>query len=299
MTQPLHELRREVCEICRRCYERGWLSATDGNVSVKIGRDRLLATPSGLHKGFLKPNDLIIVDMTGKRVTGPHRPTTELAMHIACYQERPDVNAVVHMHPTYCIAFSVAGETLAQCLLPEIVFTFGIIPTAPYSAPTTNEVPAAIKKYIHDFDAMILDRHGSLTVGSDLMDAYNKLERMEHVAQITHAARQLGEVKPLTRQQIEQLQEIGDGLGLQRRKIDLLCEQCNACSRGSLVRWAPPAGDGAAPAQNGCGGAGATPAVCAPPPESATVTSSVIPNVDDRVMQVIVEEINRALGERT
>lgn len=287
MSRPLHELREEVCEICRRCYARGWLSATDGNVSVRIGRDRLLATPSGLHKGFLKPNDLIIVDMQGRRVTGPHRPTSELAMHIACYEERPDVNAVVHMHPTYCIAFSVAGETLAQCLLPEIVFTFGVIPTAPYSAPTTDEVPAAIKKYIADFDAMILDRHGSLTIGTDLMDAFNKLERMEHVAEITHAARQLGEVKPLTPAQISQLQQIGDDLGLPRRKINLMCEQCNACSRGGIVRWAPPPAEPASAAEP-------APALCAPAPAEAT--STVIPNVDEQVMQMVVEEVSRALA---
>lgn len=281
MTQPLHELRQQICEICRWAHTRGWLSASDGNVSVRLGRDRLLATPSGLHKGFLRPSDLVVCDMEGRRVSGAHPVTSEMAMHVAAYQARPDINAVVHMHPTYSIAFSVAGETLAQCLLPEVVFTFGIIPTAPYSAPTTDEVPESIRRYITDFDAMILERHGSLTVGRDVMDAYMKLERMEHVAQITHAAKQLGEVKPLTPQQIQQLQEIGEGLGLPRRKVELACEQCNACPNGRLGQ---------------CGSRGVTPAatapaVCAPPP-----SGSVLPAVDDRVMQIIIEEVGRAVA---
>ncbi len=285
MIQPLHALRAQICEVCRWAYERGWLSATDGNVSVRLGRDRILSTPSGLHKGFLKPSDLVICDMRGRRMAGAHPVTTEMPMHVAVYEERPDVNAVVHMHPTYCIAFSVAGQTLAQCLLPEIVFTFGVIPTAPYSAPTTDEVPAAIKKYIGDFDAMILERHGSLTVGVDLMDAYMKLERMEHVAQITHAARQLGEVQPLTPEQIRQLQEIGDGLGLPRRPVALGCEHCNACPNGKLQPFAIPADD-PSPTPG--------PAVCAP--AAAAPVAATIPNVDEQTMQVIVDAVGRALA---
>ena len=287
MSQPLHVLRTQICDICRWAYERGWLSATDGNVSVRLGRDRILSTPSGVPKGFLKPSDLVVCDMDGRRVAGPYPVTTEMPMHVAVYEERPDVNAVVHMHPTYCIAFSVAGQTLAQCLLPEIVFTFGVIPTAPYSAPTTDEVPAAIKTYIHDFDAMILERHGSLTVGTDLMDAYMKLERMEHVAQITHAARQLGDVKPLSPAQIRQLQEIGDGLGLPRRPVGLGCAHCNACPNGELQPFAVPAEPCAGKAA--CG-----PAVCAPAP--AAPVSTTIPQVDDRVMRIIVDEVGRALA---
>lgn len=293
MSPPLHALRQEVCNVCRWAYDRGWLSATDGNVSVRVGRDRILSTPSGVPKGFLKPNDLVLCDLSGRRVAGRHPVTTEMAMHVAVYEERPDVNAVVHMHPTYCIAFSVAGQTLAQCLLPEVVFTFGVIPTAPYSAPTTDEVPAAIKKYIHDFDAMILERHGSLTVGTDLMDAYMKLERMEHVAEITHRARQLGDVVPLTPAQVEQLQEIGESLGLPPRPVTLSCEQCNACPNGKLRPFevpVPPApalcapGTGCENGQGSCGGASTPP-----------VASTVIPAVDERVMQLIAEEVSRAM----
>lgn len=222
--------RRNIIEVCRRVYARGWLAATDGNVSVLLDDGRIVATPTGVHKGYMSEGELIIVDREGKLVQGSLAPSSELKMHLAAYDERPDVRAVVHAHPTNCIAMSLAGISLAQCLLPEIVFTFGSIPTAAYTTPTTDEVPAEVRKWIRDFDALILDRHGSLTVGKDVFDAYNKLERMEHVAEITFRARLMGEVRPLSCAQVERLQSVGKQMGLPERKLlDSPCDQCNVC----------------------------------------------------------------------
>jgi L-fuculose-phosphate aldolase len=306
---PQH--RREVIEVCRRIHARGWISAADGNISVRLARDRLLTTPTGLHKGYIGERDLVICDMQGRRIAGQHQPSSEIAMHLAVYEDRPEVNAVVHAHPTYCIAFSLAGVTLAQCLLPEIVFSFGGIPTTEYCAPTTEEVPRAVRKLIHDYDAMILDRHGSLTVGDGVFAAYDKLERMEHVAQITHAASQLGEVRPLSREQIERLMEIGHGLGLPARKVELPCGQCNACPHGELPRrdpdapqWRPtgppPAARklvfAAAPAS-----AALAPAGSPSRPLPSTVASPATPaaaTLDPATLRVIAEEVARELGGR-
>jgi L-fuculose-phosphate aldolase len=219
--------------VCRRIYERGWIAASDGNVSVLLGPDRVLATPTGINKGLMTEDDLIVTDRRGQRLSGTRPPSSELRMHLAAYDERPDVGAVVHAHPTNCIAFSLAGVSLAQCLLPEIVFTFGSIPTTAYTTPTTDEVPDEIRRWIRDFDAMILDRHGSLTVGADVHAAYDKLERMEHVAEITFRARQLGPLRPLSPEQIARLQAVGRGLGLPERKIlGSPCDHCNACPGG-------------------------------------------------------------------
>jgi len=225
------QLRRDIVDVCRRIYEHGWFAATDGNVSIRLGDGRILATPTGVHKGLrMKDDDIIVVDMAGKRLSGTREASSELRMHLAAYQERADIRAVVHAHPTNCIAFSLAGVSLAQCLLPEIVFTFGSIPTTAYTTPTTEEVPAEIRKWIRRFDAMILDRHGSLTVGRDVFDAYDKLERMEHVAEITFRARMLGPIRPLTCEQVTRLQQVGEKLGLPNRAIvDSPCEHCNAC----------------------------------------------------------------------
>jgi L-fuculose-phosphate aldolase len=304
--KTLHEHRRDVIEICRRIHARGWISAADGNVSIRLPNGRLLTTPSGMHKGYIGERDLVLCDLQGRRVAGPRQPSSEIAMHVAVYEDRPDVQAVVHAHPTYCIAFSLAGVTLAQCLLPEIVFTFGSIPTTEYCTPTTEEVPREVRKLIRDYDAMILDRHGSLTVGATVFEAYDKLERMEHVAEITHAASQLGEVRPLSREQVEHLLEVGRGLGIEPRKVTLPCEQCNACAHGHLPRrsadapvW-PPTGPppaarklvfddgraatgvaaGAAVGANGGAGSGA----------AAAPTG-----LDAATVRIIAEEVARAL----
>lgn len=235
MSRPLdpsaeRTARRDIVAVCRRIYERGWIAATDGNVSILLDQDRVLATPTGINKGTMREEDLIITDRRGDKITGTRKPSSELLMHLAAYDARPDVKAVVHAHPTNCIAFSIAGISLAQCLLPEIVFTFGSIPTTAYTTPTTEEVPNEIRKWLGDFDAMILDRHGSLTVGADVHAAYDKLERMEHVAEITFRARMLGPIKPLSPDQIARLQAVGRGLGLPERKIlGSPCDHCNAC----------------------------------------------------------------------
>jgi L-fuculose-phosphate aldolase len=235
------EARRQIVEVCRRVYARGWITATDGNISILLAPDRVLATPTGVNKGTLVEDDLIVVDRSGTKITGTRPPSSELRMHLAAYDERADVRAVVHAHPTNCIAFSLAGVSLAQCLLPEIVFTFGSIPTTAYTAPTTEEVPREIRKWLKDFDAMILDRHGSLTVGADVFAAYDKLERMEHVAEITFRARMLGPIRPLSPVQVEQLRQIGRGLGLPDRKIlPSPCDHCNACSASTMKEARPP-----------------------------------------------------------
>jgi L-fuculose-phosphate aldolase len=227
---PEREVRRQIVDVCRRIYARGWITATDGNVSALLGPERILCTPTGINKGTMGEDDLIVIDRRGKKLSGTREPSSEILMHLAAFDTRSDVGGVVHAHPTNCIAFSLAGITLAQCLLPEIVFTFGSIVTTAYTTPTTDEVPAEVKKWLPDFDAMILERHGSLTVGTDVVAAYDKLERMEHVAEITFRARMLGPIRPLAREQVERLRAVGRGLGLPERKIlTLPCDHCNAC----------------------------------------------------------------------
>lgn len=253
-TPTERDARRDIVEVCRRIYARGWLAATDGNVSVLLGEGRVLTTPTGVHKGYLREEDLLVVDRRGERLSGTRRPSSELAMHLAAYDARPDIGAVVHAHPTNCIAFSIAGVSLAQCLLPEVVFTFGSIPTTAYTTPTTDEVPTEVRKWLGDFDAMILDRHGSLTVGADVYAAYDRLERMEHVAEITLRARMLGPIRPLDPAQIARLRAVGRGLGLPERKVlGSPCDHCNACPAGQ-----DGSAGGGAP---GAGAAGSSPAV--------------------------------------
>lgn len=191
------EIRSHVVEICRRMYRQGFIAATDGNVSVRLGRDRILVTPSGLHKGYIEAADLVVTDLEGRRVSGRRKPTSELLLHRTVYEERPDVRAVVHAHPPIAVALALAGVSLEVCVLSEACLTLGPVFTTPYATPTTEEVPAAIRAEVARGDVVIMDRHGSITVGTTLDEAYLRLESLEHTAKIVHAAHLIRPVTPL------------------------------------------------------------------------------------------------------
>ncbi len=221
------ELRLHIVDICRRMYEKDFVAAGDGNVSVKLTPDRFLTTPSGLHKGYLRTDQLVIVDAAGNKISGSLSPSSETPMHLCAYQKRPDIGAVIHAHPPISTAFSIAGISLAQCILPEVILSLGSIPTTDYATPTTNEGADVIQKFIRDYDALILKRHGSLTVGANLEAAYMKLERIEHAALVTFYARSLGHAPPLSRQQVGKLLKARQKMGLKPSFSG--CGQCGAC----------------------------------------------------------------------
>jgi L-fuculose-phosphate aldolase len=239
-TQPRrvleHELRDEMVRVGRLLWERGYVAATDGNLSARLGPDRLLVTPSGVSKGFLGASELVVIRPDGTPWGrspyrgGGNKPSSEILMHLEVYRQRPDVNAVVHAHPPLATAFSIAGVSLARCVLPEVIVTMGGIPTADYATPGTPEVPESIRQAIRDYDAVILAHHGSLTVGDTLWEAYLRLEKVEHTAQITWAAQQLGRVQTLTPEAVAKLTEMRREW-LQRQGRDL-CEGCSVCLLG-------------------------------------------------------------------
>jgi L-fuculose-phosphate aldolase len=229
-----HELRQEMIRIGRLMWERGYVAATDGNLSARLGPDRLLVTGSGLSKGFLTADDLVMIQLSGEPIPSYRgralRVSSEIAMHLEVYRQRPDVNAVVHAHPPIATAFSIAGVSLARCVIPEVVITLGSIPTAEYATPGTTEVPGTIREAIRDYEAIILAHHGSLTVGRSLWEAYLRLEKVEHTAEITLAAQQLGQVNTLSPEAVEKLAAKRREL-LQREGRDL-CEGCAICVIG-------------------------------------------------------------------
>ena len=198
------ELRSVFLEVCRRIYDKGFAAANDGNVSCRVG-ENFLATPTGFCKGDLRSEHLIIVDSKGNVVEGKFKPSSELPMHLAIYRLRKDVQAVVHAHPPYCTGFATAGQPLESCVLPEVVMTIGSVPLTSYGTPSTEEVPQAVSGVIKTCDALLLANHGAVTVGEGLMEAYYKMERIEHYAHILFIARQLGGEVPLTTEQVEKL----------------------------------------------------------------------------------------------
>lgn len=201
--------RQELVEVARLCYSRGYICGVEGNFSIRFAEDKVLTTPRGTCKARIEPNDLIVTDLKGN-VLGHSstKPSTELQMHLTAYEERPDARAVVHAHPTVAVGFTVAGVSLSKCILPEVVCTLGHVPVAPYATPSTEEVSNSIRDVIRTHDALVLDHHGALTVGSDIWDAYYKLETIEHHAQTLLVAHMLGGPKPLMSSQVQHLLDI-------------------------------------------------------------------------------------------
>ncbi|MGO9177637.1 MAG: class II aldolase/adducin family protein [Desulfobaccales bacterium] len=203
------QLRQEIVRVCWMLHQKNYLAGTDGNVSVRLG-DQVLLTPSGVNKGMMEEDQVITVDLEGRLLAGTGRPTSELRMHLLVYELRPEAGAVVHAHPPYATACTLAGISLLEPILPEVVITLKGIPTAAYATPGTEEVPKAIRDFIQEFDAILLSRHGAITVGQDVMDAYNKMEKLEHTARVVLAARLQGPVSPLSASEVEKLRRLGE-----------------------------------------------------------------------------------------
>ena len=210
----VYTARKDIIEVCRRIYGKGYVAANDGNVSVRISEDRMMITPSGMSKGFLSEDQLILCDMEGNKISGALNPSSETHMHLMVYGEREDVNGVVHAHPPIATGFAVAGIPLAQCVLPEVIVSLGSIPIAEYGTPSTPEISEPIKDYIQDYDAFLLENHGALTIGPDVYRAYYKMETVELFAHITFVARQLGNVHVLSDEQVQKLLQVREKLGV-------------------------------------------------------------------------------------
>jgi L-fuculose-phosphate aldolase len=191
--EPLEtKRRREICNVGRSMYRREYVVACEGNLSVRLDANRILVTPAGACKGLLTPEDLLITDLDGRVISGTGRPSSEMRMHLLFYQERPDVGAVCHAHPPIATGFAAAGRALDQAVLPEVVTDLGTIPLAPYGTPGTGELSAAIQPLVPDHDAILLENHGVVTCGRDLVTAFYRLETVEHFAQVLLTAETLG-----------------------------------------------------------------------------------------------------------
>jgi L-fuculose-phosphate aldolase len=216
MTQSTEtRLRRDLVEVCRRLHERRLIGAGEGNVSCRLGPDRLLVTPSGASKGHLRPAELAIVDLQGRKIRGRGRPSTELLMHLAAYAARPDVGAVVHAHPLTAVAFTVAGVAPPNDLLPEAVLVLGRIAVSPFATPGTDEVPRSLSPFWKGHDVVLLERHGALALGRDLFQALDRMETLERVCEVAARARALGSCEPLPARAVEKVIAAGRALARQ------------------------------------------------------------------------------------
>lgn len=221
-----YEIKKELCEIGRRIYQNGFVAANDGNFSVKINDNEFYCTPTGVSKGFMTPDMILKVDGKGNMLepNAKYKPSSEFKMHLCIYQERADVNAVVHAHPPIATAHAVAGLALDTYIMPEAVISLGTVPLTKYGTPSTMEIPDAISEAFQTHDAVLLQNHGALSVGVSLLAAYFKMETLEYFAKVSYYANQLGGGQELTCEQIEKLLVVRKQMGLPGRHPG--CKKC-------------------------------------------------------------------------
>jgi L-fuculose-phosphate aldolase len=197
--------RCQLAEFCHRLYERDLVGSTEGNVSLKIDLQRILITPSGSNLGYLEPDDLVIISMDGRQLSGERKPSSEYQLHLGVYQHRWDIGAICHAHPVAATACGVAGIALDQPILAEIISTFGMVPLVEYGTPGTPDVFEKMTDLVDRYDAFLLKNHGALTLGSTLEKAFNNMEMVERCARVTIAANLLGNAQELPTEMIRKL----------------------------------------------------------------------------------------------
>ena len=200
-------VRRELVTVCRRLYDRGLIAGGEGNVSVRLGRDRVLATPAGMSKVDVAGADLVEVGLDGRHLQGARRVSTEIALHLRLYARRPDVRAVVHAHPPTATGFALAGEDFVAGVLPEVIFGLGPVPLVPYGTPGTPELADRFEPFVAAHDVFLMANHGATACGPTLTLAHQRMESLEQAARIVLAARLLGRVTPLAPAQVQALLE--------------------------------------------------------------------------------------------
>lgn len=226
-----YEIKKQICEIGKRIYQNGFVAANDGNISVKINDKEVLCTPTGVSKGYMTPDMICKVDMNGNVLlaNGKYKPSSEVKMHLRVYKERSDVKSVVHAHPPYGTSYAIAGIPLDKAIMPEAVIALGDVPIAEYGTPSTDEIPEAVAKFLQCYDAVLLENHGALTYGSDLMTAYFKMESLEFYAKLMFISSQIGQPQVLNNNQVDKLIDIRKQMNI-GGKHPALCKNGGACT---------------------------------------------------------------------
>jgi L-fuculose-phosphate aldolase len=207
MAKTENELRQDIVDIGKLVYQKGWVAANDGNISIRLDAARILCTPTGVSKGMMHPDDMIVVDMQGNKLAGRKERTSEILMHLKIYEMRSDVHSVLHAHPPVATGFAAAGRPLNLALLPEVIIGLGCVPLASYGLPGTPALTEPLLPYIPKYDAILMGNHGAVCYGPDVYRAFFRMETMEHFARISLVAELLGGAKVLPKLEVEKLFE--------------------------------------------------------------------------------------------
>lgn len=201
------KLRLQICDIGRNLFNKDFIAANDGNISARLSENEILTTPRAVSKGYLEPHMLVKVNLQGEIIEAAegYRPSTETRMHLRIYNELPEMNGVVHAHPPYATAFAIKGEALDKMMMPESVIMIGDIPLAEYGTPSTEEIPDSVMPFLGKRTAVLLENHGALTWGKDVMEAYMNMERLEYTAKVTFITRMINGERELPQHRIDEL----------------------------------------------------------------------------------------------
>lgn len=230
MEEP--ESRKLIVEIGRLLYERSYVVSSDGNVSIRLSEDRVLATPTMMCKGRMRDEDLALTDMDGKPVSDK-RASSELAMHLLIYKMRPDIRAVCHAHPPHGTAFAVAGLAIDKPILSEVILTLGCVPLTDYGTPSTDELTDAMKPFVEHHNALLMANHGAVAYGTDLWQAFDRLETLEHTAKIAILAKTLGGATDLPPDAVRKLVNIREKAGYLTKSAR--CQACGYLHESNIV----------------------------------------------------------------
>ena len=204
------QLKKEIVDICRKVYAKGFVAAYDGNISALTNNGTVLITRSGLCKGEAEEEDILEISKSGELITGKGKISTENKMHLFIYKNRSDVQAVIHCHPVFATAFAAAGKDLSKIVFPEVLLSLGKIHLCGYATPSTDSLTESMKPYINNSWALLLQNHGAVTMGTSIRDAYYKMEKLEHTAKTTFIAELLGGAKEIPQVKIDELLSLAE-----------------------------------------------------------------------------------------
>ena len=234
-TTGIHDrkLKEQICEIGRRVYNRGFAAANDGNISIRVGENEVLCSPTMICKGFMQPDDICAVDMEGKQIAGKRKRTSEVLLHLAIMKQRDDVKAVVHCHPPHATAFAVAREPIPQCILPEIEVFMGEVPIAPYETPGGQAFAETVVPFVKNgTNTIILTNHGTVSFGAHLEEAYWKTEILDAYCRILLLSKQIGRINYLDERGSVELLDLKKRLGFDDPRFHV--EDCDLCGNSAF-----------------------------------------------------------------
>lgn len=289
----IYKLRQEICEIGRRVYNREFAAANDGNISFRLSENEVLCSPTMISKGFMKPDDLCIVDMEGNQISGKRKRSSEILLHLTIMKERADIRSVVHCHPPHATAFAVAREPIPQCVLPEVEVFLGDVPIAHYETPGSQKFADTVLPFVKKTNVMILANHGTVSYGETAERAYWWTEILDAYCRILLLARDIGKINYFSQQQTRELLDLKQKLGFADARLQPGMENCDICandvfrdswSQSGVERHAFPAPPPMASQKSGANGSLSQ---AGSPKGDASHQERLIQTITDRVLAAL------------